>query len=244
MELMNNEAVIADYRVSDNILARFRGLGFAVIRLPCFRGLDRPVSAHPDLLIFPSKDGLILPRIYYEENRALFDRIGCRLIPTDQAPCREYPADVLFDALAVGDTVYGKEGAVAPRILASYPRFRAVKQGYTRCSVAMIGQRAAVTADSGIARALRQDGIDVLVIRPGHIRLPGYDCGFIGGAGGSLGKGRYAFFGDPLSHPDGEAILRFAAMHGTQILSLCGGALTDYGGFLIVPASGNNNTPT
>ena len=232
-----NATVIADYRVSDKCRARLTELGFAVIRLPCFRGLSSPVCAHSDLLLFPCGEEIFTFRSYYEENRSLLDSFGRRVICVSMEPCGNYPSEAMLDALAVGDTLYGKKGAVAPELMARYSRFCNVKQGYTRCSVALIAPNAAITADRGIADALRSNGVQVLQISPGGIALPGYDSGFIGGAGGSLGEGRYAFFGNWRLHPDARDIAAFAAQHDVSLISLSEEPLTDYGGLVLLHCS-------
>jgi hypothetical protein len=96
----------------------------------------------------------------------------------------------------------------------------------------MLSDRVAVTADRGLADALRRSGVAVLDIRPGHIALPGYDYGFIGGAGGRLPDGTYVFFGDLTSHPDGEAIRRFAEEQKISAVSLSDEPICDRGGIL------------
>lgn len=106
---------------------------------------------------------------------------------------REYPGDILFDALAVNGRVYGKKGFVSRYILRENEVLVPVRQGYARCSVAMLSERCAVTSDRGLASVLSEDGISVLLIRSGYIRLDGYNTGFIGGAGGRL-RGRSLLF--------------------------------------------------
>ena len=61
-----------------------------------------------------------------------------------------------------------------------------VKQGYTRCSLLPVDDRSFITSDAGIAKTLAEHDTDVLLIHPGHIHLPGFDYGFIGGTGGGL----------------------------------------------------------
>ena len=227
--------VLLGAKVSAEAVAALTACGFDVRRLPPFVPLPAPVRGHPDLLLFPLPDGsILLSEKYYRENEAFFDALGVRLVLDPSCPGGEYPADVLFDALAVGDTLYGKEGAVSPLLRSYYSSSVSVKQGYARCSTAMLSERCAVTADRGLASALQKRGVEVLLIRPGHISLPGYDTGLIGGAGGRLAEGTYAFFGDLRSHPDGEAILAFASAHQIKTVSLGGGTLSDHGGFIVL----------
>lgn len=230
-----SKTILTDNRVSGKCIEGFCALGCAVIRLPSFWGLQTPVSSHPDMLMARLRDGrLITTREYYDENRAFFEALPVKISVTDEVLRPDYPRDVLFDALTVGGRVYGKHGFVSSELLHCADEFVSVKQGYARCSVAMLTEDSAVTADPGLAEALSAHGCEVLLIRPGHIRLSGYDTGFIGGAGGYLGGGVYCFFGDVLSHPDGEEIVRFAEKHKIKAVSLSDEPLSDHGGFIVL----------
>ena len=90
-----------------------------------------------------------------------------------------------------------------------------------------------ITADPSLAAAADAEGLDPLVIKEGHISLPGYGTGFIGGASGAVGK-RVFFFGDLFSHPDGEAIAKRISDAGFEFVCLSGGPLLDSGGLKTV----------
>jgi len=225
--------VLIDPRVSEACERTLISLGVSVKRLPLSSDLAEPVSGHPDLLAAKLPQGeLLLTQRYYEANRAFFDGLGHPLRLTEEALAPQYPRDVLFDALAVKDTLYGRGGTVSQVLWKEYRRFVPVRQGYARCSVAMLSDRAAVTADRGLAAVLRRDGVKVLAIRPGHIALHGYDYGFVGGAGGRLNEDTYVFFGDLASHPDGDAIRRFAEEEKISAVSLSDEPICDHGGIL------------
>jgi hypothetical protein len=225
--------VLIDPRVSEACERTLVSLDVTVKRLPLSSDLEGPVAGHPDLLATKLPQGeLLLTRRYYEANRAFFDSLGHSIRLTDEALGPQYPRDVLFDALVVGDTLYGKDGTVSQVLRQEYRRFVPVNQGYARCSVALLSDRAAMTADRGLAEALRRDGVAVLDIRPGHIALPGYNHGFIGGAGGRLNEDSYVFFGNLASHPDGDAILRFAERQKISAVSLSDEPMCDHGGIV------------
>lgn len=61
-----------------------------------------------------------------------------------------------------------------------------VPQGYSRCCCMPVDDTSFITSDQGIAKALSAHDADVLLIEKGHILLPGFDYGFIGGCGGNL----------------------------------------------------------
>lgn len=108
-----------------------------------------------------------------------------------------------------------------------------VGQGYSKCSCAILADGAIITADRGIATVTRQNGIDTLLISEGHVELPGYSYGFIGGASGLCGSRLY-FCGDLEKHPDHMAIEAFSKMHSTQCISLSDGMLYDVGSLIFI----------
>lgn len=227
--------VLTDECVSDKCKESLLALGYVVVRLPSFRGLSSPIASHPDILLAKLKDGsLVLCKEYYESEKSFFDELPVKIKITEEKLSSGYPNDILFDALAVNNRVYGKEGCVSRFILEDNDEFVAVKQGYARCSVAMLSDSCAVTSDRGLAEALMKDGIKVLLISPGNIRLKGYDTGFIGGAGGRLLNGVYSFFGDIMSHPDGEKIIEFASQNKINAVSLSDEPLCDNGGLILL----------
>ena len=81
-------------------------------------------------------------------------------------------------------------------------------------------------------QALRTKGFAVLLIRPGHIALSGYDTGFIGGCCGKLAPDKLAFAGTLSSHPDGERMREFLHSRGVAPVELREGPLVDVGGIL------------
>ena len=95
-----------------------------------------------------------------------------------------------------------------------------VGQGYTRCSACVLGENAIITADPSISEAAERAGLDVLRIQPGHISLPGYEYGFIGGCTGLLGPGLLGVCGCLENHPDGGRMLDFAEAHGVRVLTI------------------------
>ena len=63
------------------------------------------------------------------------------------------------------------------------------------------------------------------------VDLPGYGYGFIGGACGFCAeRGEVWFAGDPLTHPDGAAVVDFVTSRGFRAFPLGSGRLFDCGG--------------
>ena len=150
---------------------------------------------------------------------------------------RDYPANVRLNCLYLGGKLYGNLKAVDPAVLA-YCRHHHidavhVNQGYTRCSALVLHDRAVITADKSIEKALQKNGVEVLLIAPGHIRLEGFDYGFIGGAGFAMDSNVY-FFGNITKHPDYANIKAFCEKNQLILNILCGDLpLTDIGGVVL-----------
>lgn len=204
--------------------------GISCIPTKCDQRLPKPVAFHPDLQFLPINKA------------AAFILKGSRwqlpqytLTETMDFPGNVYPGDCLCNCLFLGPyhifnpvstdkavLLYSKQNSFTP-----IP----VKQGYTRCSVCSVNSSAIITADCGIAKAVKGHGIKLLSISPGHVSLPGYDTGFFGGACGKLGGSIY-FAGSLNFHPQGEDVRKFCAHYNVPIVELWQGPLLDVGGII------------
>ncbi len=144
-----------------------------------------------------------------------------------------YPQEIGLNACAVGEMLLCLPKATYPPIRLG-KRILPVRQGYAKCSAAVVSEKALMTEDESIASAARKNGLDVLLLQKGFVRLPGYDYGFIGGCCGKIDRDRLAFCGNVAEHPDYEQMCEFTARYGVQCLSLTDGGLTDVGSILPV----------
>ena len=214
-----------------------------VLVLPPCPGMDPRVASHPDMLMTVIGQNVILPGAYAcrEDVSPLLDilhrRCGCRMVCADLTPGDTYPADAAYNSLSFGTTLYGKLSSLSPdilRIAAACGMDTAdVRQGYTGCSALSCGD-ILLTADPSIRDAVVARGGEVLLLTPGGIRLPGYNTGFIGGAGGCV-MGNAVFFGDVRRHPDGDRIADVLAGRGITCHALSEDPLTDFGGIKFFP---------
>ena len=209
-----------------------------VLLLPPAEGMDPRVASHPDMLMTVWGQDVVMPASYAAraDVRPILDtlcrRCGVRVITTEISPGNTYPHDVACNGLLYGGKLYGKLSALAPEILrlADDSGIEAVNvaQGYAGCSALACGD-ILLTADPSIRDAVCACGGDVLFLSPGGIRLPGYDTGFIGGAGG-YADGHAVFFGDVRRHPDGDRITQALSARGIVCHCLGERELTDFGG--------------
>ena len=228
--------IIVDHRIKEASLSALRSEGFQPLLIPPANYLSDAVSSHTDMLIFLGFGRLFCHKRYYESNASLIDHIcetaALTLTLSDEATGDRYPEDVLFNACIVGNRLICNERTISKLILASARELGYeiihVSQGYTKCSICKVSESAIMTSDKAIAAACRGAGIDVLTVTEGHISLPPYDFGFIGGASGAC-RDKVYFCGSLDSHPDGERIREFCEKHNKSAISLTGGELQDVG---------------
>ena len=228
---------IVDRRMSKEAVTSLSGRGFRVIRLPACERLPEATGSHPDMLIMRLGDSLFVEATYFEQNTELFCEISS-LLPRIRIKCigqplgAEYPRDSILNVLRIGDKLFIKSDSAAEEIMLESERLGlrtvSVKQGYPACTVLSLGDSHAITADRGMARALRGEGIETLLIENGDVSLPPYEYGFIGGCAGTFGDTVY-FLGDPNYHRDRDLILSAIDRAGMKWLALADEPLTDLG---------------
>ncbi len=234
------KTALCDIRISEKCVKALRGLGYTVICLPPWDRLSSPVASHPDMLLFPIEDRVIVSSDYYSFAKNQIDelikRTNKRLVLANDAASKDYPFDILFNALILGNRIYGKLSHLSRSVLRTAEELgyalSDTKQGYVKCSSLQVGERAVITADHGLADLFRKNGEDVLEISVGSILLPPYDYGFIGGASG-VTEGEVLFCGDLRTHPDCERITLFCEKHGKRVLSLSDEPLLDVGSIFL-----------
>lgn len=196
--------------------------------------LPAPVAHHADMLCcHAAENTMVTADEFIAEQLKPF---GVNVIPAAQKPGGKYPKDCSLNCLVVGKYAVGRIDSL-DKVLVNVleqngVKILSVRQGYARCSVAVVDEHSVITADRGIASVLGNAGLDVLLISPGGIVLEGYDTGFIGGCCGKLSADTMLFCGDPLSHPDGEEMLAFLSERGVSAVSSHAGLLLDFGGFI------------
>lgn len=232
--------ILVDFRYFDEICAAW-GNDFEILPSANHPKLAAPVSAHPDMSMFCAGRGRFVcaPEVYpyYSE---LLKKYDVKLVQGETNLKSHYPADVAYNVARAGKCLIGHPSSVDPAIvriakengLLLYP----TKQGYAKCSSCIVSESALITSDPSIARSAQMAGLAALKIRPGHVLLPGYDNGFIGGASGLLPSGKLLFFGDITVHPDYPLIRDFCTQRGVSLRYLKNRPLTDIGTILSIDA--------
>lgn len=202
------------------------------ISLPPFEKLPHPVGGHPDMLMAKIGDVLFIHREYEAGQRILTD-LDVPFFLSEKVVGNAYPDDIALNCFSAAGCLFGKLSAVSDEVKPYAQReglaLKNVRQGYAKCSSAVIGG-VLVTADRGICAAASAEGLETLLVSPWRIGIEVYDTGFIGGASMVLDEQTIGFFGCLASHPEGEKIRAFFEKNGIEVVELSDGALFDYGG--------------
>ncbi len=216
------------HEIIDSIAKRFPSE--TIVKSVTLKNVTGATAAHPDMQIhFVSGDTAICApecRGYYSRALSGVNVTAGAVTPTDT-----YPFDIAYNAARLGKYVIANTRYTEPKILEYYKKrgFRIVntKQGYAKCSLAVMSANAAITGDDGLYKLLqRLDGIKCLKTDQSRVILEGYPNGFIGGASGLVGD-TAVFFGNP-----GTAVKSFLNDLNIEYYCASNGALTDYGSLI------------
>jgi len=232
---------IADERISNDCKSALKQFGYSVLTLPSFPLLSKPVSSHPDMLIFIINNTIITHKLYYDIAKTQIDKISkaanLKLILSYEKVSCVYPDDVLFNGALVGNRLIGNLNFLSMHIKEQAKRSGIelihTNQGYAKCSLCPVSDNAIITADNSVFEAAQKNGIDVLKITEGYIELKGYNYGFIGGAAGVDRENVY-FCGHLENHPNGKEINAFLKKYNKKAVSLSKEKLYDFGTVMLI----------
>ncbi|MBO7196324.1 MAG: hypothetical protein J6V80_03225 [Clostridia bacterium] len=231
--------LIVDNRISTKCERALEKEGFYLLKLPADPSLGEAVASHPDTVLFYADGKIISTADYCDKAAYIFTDIRefkpeIKIHFTDDHRSSLYPQDCIMNALVIGKSIFCKTDSVSKSII-DFAEQRGYKiihtnQGYPACSVLSFGNNA-ITADTGMADILTNNGVCVTLISQGSISLPPHQYGFIGGASGVVGNKIY-FFGDITKHPDYNIIYNSIINAGYIPVSLSDESLADVGGLV------------
>ena len=205
--------IVVSKNAYPELIDYLKGKGLSVGLFGPAAGVAEPISCHPDILYCSLKKG----HVYKGDERLL-------------GP--EYPEDVRYNACSTGKYFIHDLRYTDPDLLKEAEALGLIKvrvrQGYSKCSVIPVDEDSIITYDRGIGKAALDMGLNVLLIRPGYVDLPGMNTGFIGGTSGRVGD-EIVFNGDLSSHPDFLAMEGFIRERGLKVKYFEGLPLTDIG---------------
>lgn len=224
--------VISD-KYSDFISA-IENLGHNVIHSDTIEGFLLPEQKHSDMQILPINNEIFI----LNECTILKEKLKNKSLHLcSKNAGKSYPQNILLNFLYLNNTLYGKMSAIDDSLL-DYCKINNIKtvnvnQGYSRCSVLVVSDKAVITSDVSLKKSLEKNGVDTLLISSGSIILDGFDYGFIGGASGIIDNDTVVFFGNVKNHPDYNDIKDFCLKYKKNIKIICEHLpLTDIGGIV------------
>jgi len=229
---------IVDGRIGNEAEKKLNDLGVKLLKMQLHQGLYTAVCRHPDMLLHHIGGETIVYAPGMDP--ALLDELkvyGFNLLKGERILAPSYPADIAYNVARVGKKYFHNLRYTDPVIAKQLERHGVkavhVEQGYTKCSVLPVDENSIITSDTGIAKAAKSEGLDVLLVDCDRsIQLPGLNYGFIGGAGGMLSKSICAINGNKNRLSCCEAVSAFLLRKKVHFVGLSDGSVTDIGSIL------------
>jgi len=182
--------LILDYRTSEKELNRLLSFGFNLIPTEKASSLYQAVDGHPDLQFFSIEKKLIAHKDLGGNQMELLSKLGASIILGNSSLSLPYPKNIPYNALLAPDLMMHRLDATDPVILSEIKELKKtkeitlvnVRQGYSRCSCAYVGNYSYVTEDIVMAEKLLSLGKEVFYRKHSNVYLEGFDFGFIGGS--------------------------------------------------------------
>lgn len=226
--------VIIDGRIDEEIENNLKKLGLKIIKTIRCEEVDESISFHPDIVIHPINYNtlIIAPNVfdYYADE---LDGLGIKLIKGEKFLDRKYPEDIAYNVarlsgVAIHNFKYTDE-KLKYYLEKENLDFVNINQGYSKCSLAIIGEDIGITSDVSMHIKLTSIGFNILLVQPGHILLEGQKYGFIGGTNGTLDSDKLMFSGTLDEHPNKDRILKFIEKNNKKIIYLSRKEIVDIG---------------
>ena len=218
----------------EEILLYFARNEIKVIKNDPNLNIDTAVSTHADMAaIHLGKDRIIVDKNQSGLSDGLM-KLGMKVSESEREIIGRYPLDIGLNFAVLGDRIMGKLSDADAMLLRAVQGFEKieVKQGYCKCSVLIVNERAIITDDESIQRKASENGIESLLVSKGDISLDGHPYGFIGGASGKISKKRILFFGNIEKHRDFHRISAFLSDFGCTYECTDEAPLRDIGGII------------
>lgn len=214
-------------------LEKLHALGIETVNVSSHPALKYGIASHADIQLLHLGGSRIISA---SEHLCGVENYGLEIIKEEHKLNAVYPGDVPLNSAIIGNKIICNK-KTASRIVLEYAEKNGftvidVKQGYSRCSVAVLSENAIITDDSGIYKSAQFFFNDATLIEKNSIELQGYGYGFIGGCCGLIAKDTLAFSGSIMSHSSHNDIIDALNRSNIKAEELCSGRLKDIGGIL------------
>lgn len=226
-----------DYRTTDTEKNSLLNLGIDFLEVPKFPILYDAIDGHVDIqinIIDKNEKKIILHKDIDESFIQNICSRGINYIKSESSIAEKYPGNIILNSAILENDVIHNFKYTDKNLLSSIndKNLINIKQGYSKCSILPIREKAIITNDKGIYASLLNENFDILLLPPGDISLPGLNYGFIGGVGGKIDDDTIAFFGDLNYYQYGDEIKNFLSKYDVRPVYLRKGKLIDRGSLM------------
>lgn len=227
--------IFVDERIDSEEVNSLKKYNLKIIKCPVNRNLYTAVSGHPDMNLHITKSNKVL--VHRDMSAAFLDELIKNHIPyrlSKDNIKNYYPYDIILNGLSIGTLFLHNLKYTDKALLEELKNIKLLntKQGYSKCSCAVVSENAVITSDISIRDQLVKENVEVLLVPPGDILLPGINYGFIGGTCGLIDTNTMAFYGNLNYYKYGKEVLNFLKYKNVNAVYLRNGPLIDRGSIL------------
>nr|WP_300005537.1 hypothetical protein [Tissierella sp.] len=232
--LKRSDTVIVAGNISDEIYENLRSRDLRIIKTIPHEKLDSSIAYHPDIVIHPvNHKTLVIEPTVYEYYMEEFKKTNLEIIKGEKILDFKYPDDIAYNVGRIGNFALHNL-KYTDEVLTYYLKKEGIelidiKQGYSKCSMSIVGLNEIITADRLIDKIVKKLGVESLLIEAGNIYLENQKYGFIGGCTGNMSNKEILISGNLDRHPDKENIEFFINKLNKRIIYLSKEAVSDIG---------------
>jgi hypothetical protein len=196
---------------------------------------EESISGHPDIFFFSTQNELIVAPNLPDSYKGLLRERKITFKEGSKNVEEKYPEAAHYNAVVTDKYIIHRADISDSEIIESTKHLQQihVRQGFARCSLLPLRENNFITSDNGIYEALVKQGMQVLLVSPENIILPGHQYGFFGGTCGIV-ENTVFFLGSLSQYCDGEKVRIFLKNLGYKITELYNGPLFDGGSLLFI----------
>ena len=206
-----------------------------LIEIECQDCVYDEISAHPDIFFCKIND-----QIFQAPNLKLEKQLKTQ--KGSSSVGKQYPDDVKYNICQIGKKIIHNfkytDSLVNDYINSIGLEKINIKQGYTKCSIAVTSENSCITSDEGIYKTLQTENIDVLLLRDEIIHLQDKNKnitnmnGFIGGSSCIIDN-KFILFGDSDKLNSKSKLVDFLNKQKLELIDFKNLEIIDYGGVIL-----------
>ena len=206
-----------------------------LIEIECQDCVYDEISAHPDIFFCKIND-----QIFQAPNLKLEKQLKTQ--KGSSSVGKQYPDDVKYNICQIGKKIIHNFKYTDPLVNEYINSVELekinIKQGYTKCSIAVTSENSCITSDEGIYKTLQKENIDVLLLRDEIIHLQDKNKnitnmnGFIGGSSCIIDN-KFILFGDSDKLNSKSKLVDFLNKQKLELIDFKNLEIIDYGGVIL-----------